>query len=563
MKAAFKRAGVKLDARGGALRSDVPVVLVRHEEVLTNDEAVVALAQYAAAAAERNDRTALFQRDTELVRVHRLEGGEVRDGITRAAGSARIAPLPLATLREMLTRAASFRKITASEENKPTSPPTWCVQAVAARGHWDGIPRLSGIVTFPTLRTDGSVLQKPGYDAASGLMYVPTGNVDPVPESPTREDAARAVAELLAVLEDFPFAQDIDGAQLAHHAALVAALLTPLARPAFRETVAPLFVIEASVRGSGKSLLADVIGTIVAGTGIARMKFPGADDPSGEFRKLVTSVVLSGDRLCLLDNVTGLLGGSTLDMMLTGGSWTDRLLGTMSMMTGPLNTVWYATSNNASLGGDTARRVLPIRLEPHHERPEQRSDFKIPDIKGHVLEARPRLLAAALTILRAYIVAGCPKQKFTPWGSYEDFDRLVRAAVIWAGLPDPCLTRAGLTVSNTAEDEGIRDLIHGLHALIRVHPMANSRSVKSVLASEITKALNSVTDPGTDDPYSTIRNGLDALRPRGGKGTHSAQEIGLLLRHYRGRWVDGLQISIGPAIHNTQTWTVVSRTEGR
>ena len=552
---AVKRAAVKVDARGATLRSDVPIVQVRNDEYLTNDEAVVALAQHAAAAAARNDRTAIFQRDAELVRVLRLDSDETHDGIKRSAGSARIASLPFATLRETLTRAASFRKITSNNENTPTPPPKWCVEALAARGHWDGIPRLAGIVTFPVLRADGTLLQKPGYDPASGLLYIPTGVVADVPDAPTCEDAERAVGAILTVLEDFPFAKDA-AAPLAHHAAVIAALLTPLARPAFRSSAAPMFVIEATMRGSGKTLLADLIGLIVTGSDFARMRFPGIHNDD-ELRKMVTSVVLNGDRLCLLDNVTGTLGGATLDTLLTATEWRDRLLKTMKMVSGPLNAVWFATSNNAALGGDTARRVLPIRLESEHERPEERADFKIPDIRSHVRQARPQLLAAALTILRAYFVAGCPKQTFTPWGSYEDFDRVVRSAVMFAGLPDPCLTRAGLTVCNTTEDEGVRDLVHGLHALIRVHPMATTRKDRAILAGEIAKALNAADQA---DDHATLRNGFDALRgDRAARGNPSPQEIGHLLRRYRGRWVDGFQIQTGPVVHNTQSWTVAGR----
>lgn len=553
-----KKPTAKVDASGVSLRSDVDVVQVRHDECLTNDEAIAALSRFAAAAADRGDTDAVFQRDAELVRVLRLDHEEKIGGVKRAAGSARIAPLPAATLRETLTRAASFQKVVKVDGKsvyKNTSPPDWCVKAVVARGRWDGLPRLTGVVTFPTLRANGSLLQKPGYDGESGLMYIPTGPVDAVPDAPSRDDAARAVNTLLDVLADFPFANEGNEQTTAHHAAAIAAMLTPLARPAFCDSVSPMFVVEASVRATGKTLLVDTIGIILTGEPIARMRFPGADDPNGEFRKLVTTVALSGDRICLLDNVTGMLGGATLDTLLTAPTWTDRLLTTMKQITAPLNACWFATSNNASLGGDTARRVLPIRLESPHERPEERKDFRIPDIRKHVRAERPRLLAAALTILRGYYAAGCPKQVLAPWGSYEDFDRIVRSAVIWAGLPDPCLTRAGLTVSATTEDDGVRDLVHGLKEMIDSHPMGKTRG--SIQAGEIARSLNSVTDT-TNDPYSRIRNGLEALRDDS-RGNLDPQKVGLLLRRYRGRWVDGLQIQTGPEVNGSKTWRIAAR----
>jgi hypothetical protein len=42
-----------------------------------------------------------------------------------------------------------------------------------------------------------------------------------------------------------------------------------------------------------------------------------------------------------------------------------------------------------------------------------------------------------MTIMLAYQAAGAPKQT-TPLGSFENWSRRVRDAVIWAGLEDPC-----------------------------------------------------------------------------------------------------------------------------
>ena len=53
---------------------------------------------------------------------------------------------------------------------------------------------------------------------------------------------------------------------------------------------------------------------------------------------------------------------------------------------------------------------------------------------------RATYVRAALTILRAYIVAGRPKQKRKPLGSYEEWSRLIRDALLWLGEPDPVAT---------------------------------------------------------------------------------------------------------------------------
>src|SRR5262249_48029648 len=103
------------------------------------------------------------------------------------------------------------------------------------------------------------------------------------------------------------------------------------------------------------------------------------------------------------------------------------------------------SGNNVELRGDAVRRVVPCRLEAPQERPEERRDFTIQgDLLVHVRRERPRLVAAALTLLRAHARAGRPGGGLTPLGSFEAWSGLVRAAVCWAVDLDPCATREGL-----------------------------------------------------------------------------------------------------------------------
>jgi hypothetical protein len=51
---------------------------------------------------------------------------------------------------------------------------------------------------------------------------------------------------------------------------------------------------------------------------------------------------------------------------------------------------------------------------------------------------RPRLCAAALTLLRACCARGAPVADLRPMGSHEGWTRLIRQCVAWCGLPDPC-----------------------------------------------------------------------------------------------------------------------------
>ena len=74
-------------------------------------------------------------------------------------------------------------------------------------GHW-GFPDVVGIINTPTMRPDGTIVDSPGYDAATKLWYKPAADVvEPldIPDSPTREHALAALRKLEKLLVDFPF----------------------------------------------------------------------------------------------------------------------------------------------------------------------------------------------------------------------------------------------------------------------------------------------------------------------------------------------------------------------
>ncbi|HZZ77830.1 MAG TPA: hypothetical protein VFE62_04895 [Gemmataceae bacterium] len=282
--------------------------------------------------------------------------------------------------------------------------------------------------------------------------------------------AAEAIQQLLDVVADFPFES------LVHKSAWLAALLTPLARFAFQGN-APLFLVDANVRASGKGLLLKCISHILIGQGFTVATYTSDED---ELRKRITSIALAGDRLVLFDNLTGTFGNGTLDAALTTSAWEDRILGGNRMARVPLMVTWYATGNNVVIVADTVRRICHIRLESPEERPEERRDFKHPNILEWIDKNRQRLLAAALTVLRAYFVAGCPDQGLPAWGSFEGWSRIIRNALVWAGMPDPAETRHELQDRADIVAEGMGALIaawermdperKGLTAAEVVHP---------------------------------------------------------------------------------------------
>ncbi|MFN7891057.1 MAG: primase-helicase zinc-binding domain-containing protein [Pirellula sp.] len=410
-----------------------PEVIVSMNEAAVTDEVVRYLGKLGWDSpwinAKCSEAVRLFVRGGVLV--HAIESEDVD-----AEGRLVVRDLPPCLVRERITQACKLltEKETEDEvEITPIRPPNWLIDAVYRRGSYGGMVRpLSGIIESPTIRVDGSIVQTPGYDQRTGLIFRSSISFPPVQESPARDDAARASKELLEVLIDFPMQDDAD------RSAWVSMVLSMIGRSCIDGYV-PLFAVTANIRGAGKSLLVDAATLIAYGRRASRKAFTRDDD---EMRKSITAVAIGAVPSVLFDNLDIQLGGAALDAAITSSTWSDRVLG-QSRMTGdlPMRTVWSATGNNMAFGSDVGRRVLPIRLQSPLETPENRSGFVHPDLLSWVASQRPRLAVAALTILRAYFVAGCPKQSKGDWGSFESWTAKIRAAIVWAGGTDPLPTR--------------------------------------------------------------------------------------------------------------------------
>lgn len=380
--------------------------------------------------------------------------------------------------------------------------PDAITRAVDARSCWSSVPRIEAVISHPAFLPDGSILVTPGYHAASGL-YLDTTDAFP-PLMPVRQ----AVDSLLEVIVDFPFRNKGD------RAAWVAGLLTLFARHGF-EGAAPIILIDANTRGSGKTLAADALATIVEARPAARTSAPGTDE---EWRKLLTSIAMAAPPYVLLDNLRGKFGSPALEQALTGGRHSDRVLGSNRVIDVPLRCVWIATSNNVTMSADMARRTLPIRLESPLENPESRTDFRHADLLGWLRRDRPRIAIAAVSLLHAYHAAGRPDQRLPAWGSFEPWSDLVRSAVVWAGLSDPGENRAAL--AETADDETtiLRSLMTGWSEL--------------GFPATVATALETL-DTTDAERYPTLRAAVAEL------DGNRKNALGQLLRRYRGRVLGG------------------------
>jgi hypothetical protein len=484
--------------------SEKPVIIVGPDEHRVNDEIIAAL------ALEDN----LYARGRELCLV------QTRTGDTLP----RIVTLECAHLREMITRVVSLVSPTKEGDLKPAHPKPWMMDAVRHRGAWPGVRPLQAVVTTPTLRRDGTILETPGYDEGLQVYYDAAASYPPLPATLDLERARHACERLLDLVCDFRFEEHH------HRSAWLAFVLTLVGRHAF-DGPAPLFLLDANIRGSGKTLLATLAAQIAYGCTWPPTSYPRE---SQELRKLITGTARDGTPFVFFDNLAGVIGDDTLDRALTTTRWYDRLLGSNTNVDLPLLATWAATGNNVSVRADTGRRTVHIRLKSQEEHPEDRSGFKRPELAEYVRANHPRLFMDALTILAAYLRAGSPSMDLRPMGSYEGWTSLIRNAVVWVGLPDPCLGRDRLELVSDTELEAVRMLFEALHdADPDEHGFYASEMVQRLWPSDGSKP--------PDTSAKSLRDAFEGvLRCRSNEVT--ARKLGTALRPYRDRIVGGLRL---------------------
>lgn len=410
----------------------------------------------------------------------------------------------------------------------PAHPPDWSVKAVKALGGEGSLLPLYHVAESPVMLPDGRVIQEPGYDARTGILCITKIAVD-VPTKPTQEDSAAAGAMLISLVEQVPFED------AAHRSAWISALLTVVGRWAFKGQC-PLYMLDANRPGTGKDFLVSIISGIALGRP-CDMSTQTADEE--EEKKFITSKVLTAQPMVLINEVDKPFGSGPLQGVLTSGVWAPRLLGTNDSPSYTAYIVWFAAGNNVQLKSpDIERRTCFIRVVTPLDNPAERTGFKIEDMEAHVAANRAELFRCALIMLRAWLTIGMEPTALDGWGGrwggFNDWDRVIRGAVVFAGLADPIGAKATRTAPTARE--GMADLVLGLEeaiAAIGEGGEASTAAVHSALVeNDADRKESRGYGPGVSAPavrFATFRKGIASLMPRLKGGTPSGQELGTLL----------------------------------
>jgi hypothetical protein len=213
---------------------------------------------------------------------------------------------------------------------------------------------------------------------------------------------------------------------------------------------APVHSIDAPIRGSGKTKIVDI--ACILATGECAITFAQGETLE-EFEKRLSVQLMMGRQIIVPDNCTHNLEGNLINQATTQLRVDLRILGQSKSIVAHCAAVIAPTGNNIRVVDDLTRRALISRLDPGVDRPELRQfDY---DPIADARENRGELVAAALTLLKAYWAAGRPGRP-PRLQSFEDWSDTVRGAIIWIGMADPVDTQERLRENDPKLEKLIR-----------------------------------------------------------------------------------------------------------
>jgi hypothetical protein len=199
----------------------------------------------------------------------------------------------------------------------------------------------------------------------------------------------------------------------------------------------------------------------------------------------------------------------------------------------PTATTWIATGNSLHIEGDLSSRTLLCTLDPKCERPEERqfdTDLHV-DVPGR----RGGLASAALTIVKAFLAAGAPRQNIPTFGRFEAWSRFVREPLVWLGRNDPCLSRRALEARDAVR-ERLGNLLEAWHDAF----------------GDTGQTVNSAIHFSTQD--EGLRNALEEIGEDHGK--LNARRIGNFLSRHEGRIERGYRADQAGTSRRAVLWSV-------
>ena len=173
-----------------------------------------------------------------------------------------------------------------------------------------------------------------------------------------------------------------------------------------------------------------------------------------------------------------------------------------------------------------------------------------------VTDCRSAYVNAALTIMAGYISSG-ERVDVRPFGSFEEWSRLVREPLVWLGLPDPVDSIRTLEAADPERTQ-LNAMLQTVSAAYGTREFKAGELVTAASAKQQQRTL----DGGvvlTVEQATALREALQAVCERNGELSHKA--LGRWLERVKGRIGSGLKFEKTRQVGGSTMWRA-STSEG-
>ena len=180
------------------------------------------------------------------------------------------------------------------------------------------------------------------------------------------------------------------------------------------------------------------------------------------------------------------------------------------------------------------RRVIVGDLESDHE---ISPDFNVLQTPSEIIYSdRAYYVSLALTIVRAFILAGSPMTDVKELNSFKEWSCRCRQPLLWLGLPDP-VKNVFLNLGKDEAKEELGRFLHAWYAIFSSNPTILRTAIKEA-SEELIEAFSDIT---------------------GNENKPNARKVGKWMGRNVGCPVDGLKLVKFSETGNVVKWMVVEK----
>lgn len=331
-------------------------------------------------------------------------------------------------------------------QGRPARLPEWGARMYLDQPTEWGVPALKGITSAPLLRPDGSIVEREGYDVASGIYVYGVPELT-VPPAPSEAHAAAALARLRDRLKTFAYADRPESGQhdgdiidildtsqppTLDETGALSLMLTAVLRPSI--SFAPMFAIAApdgSGSRVGKGRIMHVASVIAHNTRTKVVPWRGYE----ETEKAFVTEIMAGVPSVLIDNANRVdFSMTSVEALMTESPAKLRVLGRTESVELEQRTLIAIAGNGLSIRSDLAGRCISINLDARVEHAGERK-FSFDPLERARAE-REASLSDVLTILRWGTQNRGTMMQGRPMGGFEEWTTWVRDPLLTLGCPD-------------------------------------------------------------------------------------------------------------------------------